>query len=226
MCLVNGAKEGHGIQTSGTGTADYIPACHRTSLTTETEGGERVSQLCPATESRDPPASSPGSRATDVFTVFDNLSPTSCPNVWRKTTGGWSEGRTGQHIRPMAFRERTVYLPALILRKEGRCRLDCGIPFSRDTTTIESSQLSPTQSTSKNCVRHATHGETKWHSIQKGCRRSQHSAKVQTRSSRLRQLAIAFESDRLGRLVSCDPPDGIISMTLAISSTTILQIFN
>ena len=174
MCLVNGAKESHGIQTSGTGAADYIPACHRTSLTTETEGGERVSQLCPVTESRDPPASSPGSRATDVFTVSDNLSPTYCPNVWRKTIGGWSEGRTGQHIRPMEFRERTVCLPALILRKEDRCRLDCGIPFSRDTTTIESSQLSPTHSTFKNCVLHATDGAIRWHSILQGCRKSEH----------------------------------------------------
>ena len=123
-CLVNGAKEGHGIQISGTGTADYIPACHRTSLTTETEGGERESQLCQVTESRDPPASSPGWRATDVFTVSDNLSPTYCPNVWKKTIGGWRGERTGQHIRLMASRERTVCLHVLTHRTEDRCLLD------------------------------------------------------------------------------------------------------
>ena len=123
-CLDNGAKADHGIQISGTGTADYIPACHKTSLTTETEGGERESQLCQVTEIRDQPASSPDWRATDVFTVSVNLSPILCPNGWSEMIGGWSEERTGQHIRPMESRERTVCLHVLIHRTEDRCRLD------------------------------------------------------------------------------------------------------
>ena len=123
-CLVNGAKADHGIQISGTGTADYIPACHKTSLTTETEGGERESQLCQDTEVRDQPASSPDWRATDVFTVSDSPSPILCPNGRRKTIGGWSAERTGQITRPTESRARTVCLHVLIHRKEDRCRLD------------------------------------------------------------------------------------------------------
>ena len=92
-----------------------------------------------------------------------------------------------------------------------------------DMTTAASKSQFGGPSTSKNFVMHATHGITQWHSIQTGCRRSQHSAKVPTRSSRLSRLATAFQSDCLGRLVSCDPPEGITSMTLAFESTTILQ---
>ena len=124
MCLVNGAKAGHDIQISGTGTADYIPACHKTSLTTETEGGERESQLCQVTGILDQPVSSPDWKATDVFTVSVNLSPIHCPNGWSEMIGGWSDERTGQHSLRMESRERTVCLHVPIHGTEDRCHLD------------------------------------------------------------------------------------------------------
>ena len=120
----NGAKEDHGIQISRTGTADFIPTCHKTSPTTETEGGERESQLCQVTGILDLPVSSQDWNHTDVFSVSVNLSPIHCPNGWSEMIGGWSDERTGQHSRPMESRERTVCLHVLIHGTEDRCRLD------------------------------------------------------------------------------------------------------
>ena len=115
----------------------------------------------------------------------------------------------------MESRGRTVCLPVLIHGTEDRCHLEWGILSLHDMTTAASKSQFGGPSTSKNFVLHATRGITQWHSIQTGCRRSQHSAKVPTRSSRLSRLATAFQSDCLGRLVSCDPPEGITSLTLA-----------
>ena len=187
------------MKTSRTGTADFTPTYRKTSPTSATVGGKRESLArARSTDRPDRPVNSRDWNHTVVFTVSDNLSPIHRPNERRKTTGGWNEERTGRHFIRMEYHERTVCLPALIHRMEDHCLLDSGIPFSRGTTTAASKSQFGGPLTSMNCELHATHGATRWHSIQKGCSQSQHSAKVQTRSSRFSRPATAFQSDCRG----------------------------
>ena len=85
----SGAKDDHGTRSSLTGTADSTPVCHKTSLTSETEGGERESPACVQRTGRpDRPVSKRDWSPTDVSSVSDNHSPISRPNGQRKTIGG------------------------------------------------------------------------------------------------------------------------------------------
>ena len=74
----------------------------------------------------------------------------------------------------MESRARTVCLHVPIHGTEDRCLLDSEILSLPDTTSqAASSQHTPTRLISKNFALRATHGVTRWHSIQQGCRESE-----------------------------------------------------